>query len=442
MITLTKNRLAIGCGYFVVFITSHGIGALAIPYYQMVLGIDPLLLAAILTIPVLLSAFISPVIGKIIGQATASVNGRKGIVIFSGWICAFSYGAIWSVAEEWHLNEKIFYLLSTAILFYVSATFLCIAIRCFAYEETEDAEELNSVMGFTAVFDKLGSIFYFWLFPFAQSSIFISLSQGVRYVGWSVSIFFIGILSNFVALNASAAQGKPDRQKCDNTYVASFPERYRPMLNRLLWITFIQTGFVGVCISMDFYVLVYHVAGGSIEDGAVWKGVLSTSFAVLGLISIPFIVSRAKIYGKKKILIFILALNCLNAALKWFIYQPDREFLLILDAVTGVWIWTALITIIPSMQADICYWVKNQTGYMLDSYIVAKHNWALNIGTALAILGSGIVLKSINFDSTLGANQSQFTLNAMQFVLSGGSLFFSLLSILILTRLKFSKIES
>lgn len=57
---MLKHKVALGSGFFAIFFVGHGIGALAIPYYQMTLGVDPFLLGLVLTIPVFFSALISP----------------------------------------------------------------------------------------------------------------------------------------------------------------------------------------------------------------------------------------------------------------------------------------------------------------------------------------------------------------------------------------------
>lgn len=400
----------------------------------MILGLDPVLLAMILTIPVLISAFASTKIGEIIGKAAQKKNGRRKIILAAGWIGTFSYGSIWSISSHWGPTITLFYLLVTSSVFFVSSAFLCIAIRCFAYEETDNPDEITSVMGLAMLFEKIGSIFYFWLFPLAQSNLFSSLAQGIRIVGWSVSFCFIGLLSTVVAFGAKAAKEFSHGSTLQGTHDAPLPNSYKKSLNLLLWVTFIQTGLVGLCISMDFYVLVYYVFEGEIKSGAFWKGILSTQYALVGLLSIPVLVHLSHRIGKHKTLTLIFGLNCVNSVLKWPLFAPDNEHLLIIDAITGAWIWTAIGLLIPSILADLCYLVKKETSKMPNSYVVAKHNRALNIGTVVAILGSGIVINITGFDASLGGGQSHNSMEMMRVTLSLGSFVFSLLSMLLLIR--------
>lgn len=435
----TKNTLAIGCGYFVIFVTSHGIAALAIPFYQMTLGVEPIVLAAILTIPVLISAIASSSIGRLVEKAAFVKNGRRYVVFISGWLCAIMYGAMWSIKPSLGYKAMVVYLTLTASAFFLCATFLCISVKCFAYEESDKPTKIISVMGLGTFFEKVGSIFYFWLFPIAQSSIFPNIFQGVLFVGWGVAIFTIGLLSSVVSVFARAASVKitlKDSLKKDAT---CFPKEYNPLIVPILWITFIQTGLVGLCISLDYYVLVYYVSFGDIQSGAFWKAVVSSEYAIIGLISIPIVVYVSKIYGKKNALLLILVLNAANSVLKWFIYTPGNEQFLIIDALTGVWVWTAMGVIIPSMLADTCYLIKDKHGYLFNSYVVAKHNWAQNLGAVVAVLGSGLLLSVSDFDATKPGHQTQSTLIIFRLVLSYGSLLFSLISIYILYNYKFER---
>lgn len=180
---MTKYNIALGGGYFAIFFVSHGIGTLAIPFYQMTLGIVPLLLGFVLTIPVLMSALISPWVASVIDKLARVKHSQRVMLISSGWMCALSYAAMWAVPENWSVDQSIGYLLACSLVFYFFATFMTVIMRCQAMEATSDTLGITSIMGFTSIFEKLGSIMYFWLFPLAQSKLFSSLAVGMKTIG-------------------------------------------------------------------------------------------------------------------------------------------------------------------------------------------------------------------------------------------------------------------
>lgn len=425
---VNRQRLVLGAGFFAIFFVGHGIGALAIPYYQMTLGVDPFYLGMVLTLPVLLSAIISPWAGTVIEKYQTTASRRRGFILVSGWVCAFSFGSIWMAPRSWESDVVILYLLSTSAVFFTSATFLMITIRCLAYEASSDSRGITHVMGYTTVFEKLGSILYFWMFPVAQLSLFPNVHQGVRYVGWIVAIVLIGMLSSVAGIYGKAPLSSAYRPPSDVRQPRQplMPD-YQRQLNLLLVLVALQFGAIGFCVSMDFYVLVYYVGEGDIFAGATWKGVLSTAYAVMGLLTIPLVVKASDRYGKKNTLMVIYLISAIGGCAKWFIYTPGNESWLLVDAFLGAWVWTAMSTIIPSLLADLCYLNRQQTGEFHDGVVVARHNWALNLSMVFAFLLSGMVLRAIGFDAGEGSGQGEHTLYAMRGLLSVGSVVFSLL---------------
>ncbi len=445
---VTNQRIVLGAGFFAIFFTSHGIGALAIPYYQMTLGVDPFYLGIVLTLPVLLSALISPWAGAVIERYQTTGFRRRLFILVSAWFCAFSFGGIWMAPRSWSSDLIVLYLLLSSAVFFVAATFLTITVRCLAYEASSDSREITHVMGYTTVFEKLGSIFYYWMFPIAQWSLFQNVHQGIRYIGWMVAIGLIGCLASIAGLfgRAPLTQTEPQRAQPDKDGIkpATRPllPVYQRQLNLLLILVALQFGVIGLCVSMDFYVLVYFVGAGDIASGATWKGVLSTAYAVVGLLTIPVLVKASDRFGKKRTLAAVYLVSALGGAAKWFIYQPGNEYWLVLDAFLGAWIWTAMSTIVPSLLADLCYLNRQKTGEFHDGVVVARHNWAMNLSLVFAFLLSGLALKAIGFESSQRGDQTEDTLYFMRVLLSAGSVVFSLLPLWIIRHIDVTRTEA
>lgn len=69
----TTGKFALGQGYFTQFFAAQGIYILAVPYYQMTLGIDPFLLGLAMTLPLLLAGSLGPLVNSRWGSAQAGL---------------------------------------------------------------------------------------------------------------------------------------------------------------------------------------------------------------------------------------------------------------------------------------------------------------------------------------------------------------------------------
>ncbi|AWB69164.1 sodium:melibiose symporter (plasmid) [Saccharobesus litoralis] len=434
-----RHKIAIGSGFFALFFVGHGIGALAIPYYQMILGVDPFYLGIILTLPILISALLSPRIGlNIMRLGQAGISNRLGILAF-GWGAALSFGLLWTVPVAWSLNAKLIYLLVVSVVFSLCATYLTIYIRSIAYNLADSAQNATHVMGFTSIFEKLGSIIYFWLFPMAQLSLFADIHMGMQWVGWLTSIGLIGGLATVAAILSDDLLLKPCHAKQTEPQKINTPQ-LSPSLHKrliiLLILLFIQCGLIGFCISFDFYILVYFVDNGDIGQGAFWKGVLSSAYAILGLISIPIVIHCVKRFGKLACLRAIYVISIVGGASKWFIYAPGNQNWLVLDALLGVWIWTAVSAVIPALLADICIEHKAKTQQKIEAFIASRQHFILQVSAVFAFLVSGLTLNSIGFDAANGIEQSTDALWLMRVILAAGSVIFSAIPLYFLVQLK------
>ncbi|MGI2150375.1 hypothetical protein ACRN97_17465 [Shewanella baltica] len=74
----------LGAGFFAAFIAQQGLVALALPYYQMLRGLDPLLLGALLSLPIVCGATLS---GRIMSLLQRQLWAERRIIYLAscGW---------------------------------------------------------------------------------------------------------------------------------------------------------------------------------------------------------------------------------------------------------------------------------------------------------------------------------------------------------------------
>jgi len=433
-----KPKLALGIGFFAMFFANQSVPIVAIPFYQMILGVDPFLLGLALTIPIIVSTMLTPWVGHLSDNFSSKYGRRRPFIFIASWVSCFTFGCIWMVSPQWSETIQLSYFIFCSVIFYIAVIFLSVPLTCLSYEMTNDHHERTEIMGVTSFFIKMGSLLYQWLFPIAQLALFGSIFVGIKYVGWGVALFIIGILGSIPslfchekprlsALNSSNSSNKTSKKRTLGLVGSLHSLKDNKLLFILLILTALQFCGGAFTASMDYYLIVYYQHNGDVAEGSIWKGVLSTSYAAIGLLSIPLIKKLSQNFGKKNTLIIIYCLTAIGGALKWFIFTPDTRWLLIFDAVFCTAIWTAMTMLIPSMLADLCDEDELVHYQRREGLFVSVHTWVVNFSMAAAFLISGIILNLIGFDANNQDSQSEESINAMRFILSLGTIIFSLI---------------
>lgn len=430
---IIKPKLALGIGFFAMYFANQSVPILAIPFYQMTLGVDPFLLAIALTIPMLMSTLFGPWVGHLSDNCQSKFGRRRPFIFIAAWLSALTFGLIWMVSPAWSEAIQLSYFTVFSILFYFAVMFLSVPMTCLSYEMTDDHHERTEIMGFTSYFIKFGSLLYQWLFPLAQLAVFSSIFIGIKYVGWGVGIFIIGLLGCIPALfskekvhHHNASSARTDLLKSLKTLRSNKP------LLILLLLTALQLCGGAFTASMDYYLLVYYLHDSDVAQGAIWKGILSSAYAIFGLLSIPLLSKLSVSYGKVNTLKMVYWLTVCGGILKWFIFTPDTRWLIIIDAMFCTAVWTTMTMLIPSMLADLCDEDELEHNKRREGLFVSVHTWVVNISMALAVLIAGLCLNIIGFDAMKQSGQTSESIMSMRLILSVGTVLFGLLPLLFL----------
>jgi len=427
------QKLALGVGFFAMFFAQQSVSVLAIPFYQMTLGVDPFLLGLALTLPLLLGTLLGPWVGHLSDHYQSSFGRRRPFILVASWACCLLFGLIWMVPTGWGELAQLLYFVIFSLLFYVAATFMSVPMTCLSYEMSPDYHQRTEIMGFTTYFLKLGSLLYQWLFPLAQLAIFSSVFVGIRYVGWGVALFIFGLLGTL-----AACYSKEVIQRSSVAFPAvTLRQSLKTLkankgLRVLLLLTVIQMAGGAFTASMDYYLLVYFIAEGDIAQGAIFKGWLSMAYAAFGFLTVPLITTLSSRLGKVKALQLIYLLTLVGGVGKWFIFTPQGYGWIWLDALLCTAAWTAMTMLIPSMMADLCDEDELTHGQRREGVFVAIHSWVTSLSAALALLLAGLSLNLIGFDAQLAAAQKPDSILAMRLILALGTFLFALCSLLML----------
>jgi len=429
------NKLALGAGFFCLFFLEKASESLAIPFYQMTLGVDPFLFSVALTLPIIFSAFLAPWVGQLSDKCASKFGRRRPFILISAWLSAFLFGILWMVPEQWTTDAQLLYFFLVSLLFYTSSTFFIVPLTSLSYEITHDPNKRIKVMEINSYFIKLASLSSQWLFPLATLSIFTSIFVGIKVVGWFIAIFVIGIIGTLPTLVKETDIETQKRTTNNFSLVQNIKAILNEPLMRLVFvIIFIQVGLAAYAAKMDYYVLVYYMFDGNISEGAIWKAVLSMGYAIIAAIYIPIVSWLSRSFGKIQTLKFIFTITAIGGLCKWFIYIPGVKWLLLLDPILCSAVWTSMTIIIPAVVAEASDKNSEKSEVCRAGGFAALHHWIFAFSVMFALLISGISLNVIGFDANLGSSQSLDSLQLMKIILTLGTIFPSLTAVIVLSR--------
>ncbi|MCA0900813.1 MFS transporter [Microbulbifer agarilyticus] len=432
------QKLALGVGFFCLFFIEKTSDILAVPFYQMTLGVDPFLFGVALTIPIVFSSFLSPWVGHFSDNLQNRFGRRKPLIFISAWCLALLFGLMWMVPAHWAAEQQLVYFFCVSLLFYFAAQFYSVPLTSLSYEMSRDDHQRIKVMEINSYFIKLASLGTQWLYPLASLALFGSVFFGIKVVGWAVAILVIGLLGMLPALLVKEQPRKlgPQRGTRLSVLASSRSILAVPLMRLIVVLVIMQVGLVAYAAKMDYYVLVYYMFGGDIAEGAVWKAVLSMGFAIAAAVYIPLVSMLSRKLGKLSALQVIFLMNALGGVAKWFIYMPGVTWFLLLDPILCSAIWSSMTVIIPALVAQASDDDARATSVQREGGFAGMHHWVVTMSVIFTILLAGATLNWIGFDAKQGGEQAIDTLLSMKTILVLGTTVPSLVAIAAIARFK------
>lgn len=422
---MKSHNWFIGLGFFGVFFANQGVAVLAIPYYHMTLKVDPFYLGLSITLPMLVGALLSPTVGNLFDTSPAFRNKPLLILIF-GWLTAILFGLVWMAPVDWEQKSILIYVLTILTALAISLCFLTLALKCLVFEELDNHNDRSTQFGVNAFFEKLGSIVYFWLFPLAHLFVQGNIHEGVRSIGWIISIFIIGGLCTLLSLHylrlTTPVKNSASRNKTHQTVNRNIiPTTIKIQTHSALAHAFIMFAILGLCVSFDYYLIVYYMHSGEVIEGSFWKGVLSTAYAILGILYIPVLLRLRKHKSSYVVLRYAYILAFIGGPLKWLIFSPGNDMFLVIDAVFGAVAWAAIAMMIPTILGNISEQAEKDFSIKIHGWLNARHNFVLLTSTVVSLAASGLLLNLSGFDAAALHQDNASSLQIIRYIFALGT---------------------
>ncbi|TXH95909.1 MAG: MFS transporter [Rheinheimera sp.] len=431
------QRYLLAAGFLALFFANQSVLVLAVPFYQMTLALDPLLLSLAIAGPMLLGSSISGYVGRASDCCQSRLGRRRPFLLAGVLGLSLSFVLMWQVPADWPPLWQLGYFSLLSLLFFLALPLLAVPLSSLVFEQTPDPQQRTAVFGLASAVQKLGSLGYQWLVPLSQLALFSSFQQGVRWVGALTGTLLIalpGLLLAFRARETNHATNHDSNHKAAPATQAPVAARdslsllcQRPLLRWLMLLCLLQLCGCAFVATLDYYLLVYAMNQADLVAGSWWKALLSSGYALAGLAFVPVLGWSSARFGAVHTLCWVFMLNLLGGAAKWWLYQGDPTYWLLLDAILCSAAWTAMAMLIPPLLA-----ATEPAGSTAFGAVSALHHWVVSVSAALSMLLSGLALNTLGFAAGAGAAQADGVLDAMRLLLSGGTVLCSLFALLVL----------
>jgi GPH family glycoside/pentoside/hexuronide:cation symporter len=152
------------------------------------------------------------------------------------------------------------------------------------------------------------------------------------------------------------------------------------------------------------------VFGGDKVLGAEYVGYSGTISAVATFAVIVFITWLATKIGKRRAFYVSTGVSIVGYGLKWFCYNPEHPWLVMLPAPFMAFGLGGLFTLMGSMIADVVDLDELETKERREGMFGSIYWWVVKLGMAAALAGGGILLEATGFDVALEGAQTDATL--------------------------------
>jgi GPH family glycoside/pentoside/hexuronide:cation symporter len=166
--------------------------------------------------------------------------------------------------------------------------------------------------------------------------------------------------------------------------------------------------------SFQFYVIIYYVFAGDQELGAKYAGYAGTLGAASTFAVIFFITWLSTRIGKRRAFFVSTGISIFGYAIKWFCYNPEHPWLVLLPAPFLAFGLGGLFTLMGSMIADVVDVDELETHQRREGMFGSIYWWVVKLGMAAALAGGGFLLNATGFDVALEGAQSATTLVLMR----------------------------
>lgn len=406
------------------------------PFFNIGLGISPLLLGGVLVVLRTWDAITDPIMGNLSDNARTRW-GRRRPFIFAGAIAtAALYPIFWYMPAGLSSPSQATYLIVVGIIYFAALTLWSMPYYGLQLELTPNYDERTRLTAWMTLFGKVIGLAGGWFLAVVIAAGTLALDGittpagerglmdqllatlqplvaflghaapgekpivvGMRAVCWLIAggiLIFGALPAIFVKERYYAAEASKQPRE---TFWQSVRESFRcPPLWALIGVSFFLVLGVTSMSGLWQYVNIYYVNGGDIAKAAVIAGWKSTVI-MCGIALIPVFTWLGERYDKRTVLILMLLISLTGHLLNLVLMTPKHPYLQIIpgffesSAIAAIWLF------LPSMKADVADWDEQRTARRREGSLNAFYSWFIKASLTCSLGLGGFVLELSGFDA-------------------------------------------
>lgn len=394
-----SQKIAWGAGGIMDNIMSNGIMQLALPIYQIGLGLDSRLVGWALFIPRIFDGVIDPLIGNLSDNTRSRWGRRRPFIVAGAVLGAIAFAGVWMPPLGRSQNVLFAYFLILSIIYYFGYAMFTITQGALGYEMSTDYHERTRIMAWKNFFANASGFLLPWLYKLSLLDIFTGTHIpegvkkeviGVRTVGILVGVFLLatGVIPALLCKERTDAYKQPKI----NIFKAIGTTFRIPAFMILSGI--IATILVGLFLVNNFaiYINIYYVCKGNKDFAALLSGYVGTGYATLGILAIPVITWLSRKWGKRKTMIVAQISVILSSLSSWWLFTPAHPYLQLIPPILSCPGLSCVWLLSGSMMADICDLDELKNGLRQEGIFGAIFALLFKGSLATVLLLSGYML--------------------------------------------------
>ncbi len=431
------------------------------PFFNIGLGINPIVLGIVLMVMCGWNAFGDPVAGNISDNARTRWGRRRPFMFVAAITTAMIYPLLWyfpaSVLDgtSWlaaiagpipfigsTVAEKTtaLYLILVGILYFTSFSFWSMPYYGLQLELTPNYDERTRLTAVMALISKLTALVTGWTFmvivfvgtvaqgdakvfddkPGWVRTAFSGLQPwlhdmagehanekpivtGMRLMCWIIALMIVifGILPA-IFVKERYYKHDPAAKKVPEPFWQSVKEsaRCKPLWSLIGASFFLVMGYSAIG-GLGQYVNIYYVCGGDMLKAGAITGVKGSVLAASGIFMLPFFAWLGEKYDKRTVVMLMLGLSMFGHGLNFMLMTPEHPYLQIVSGFFEASAIGAVWMFLPSMKADVADYDEIDTHRRREGSINAFYSWFIKTSLTASMGIGGVVLAWSHFDSKL-----------------------------------------
>ncbi|MBC2595587.1 MFS transporter [Ruficoccus amylovorans] len=415
-----RQKIAFSLGGQMDFLaTGLTLGTLWMPFFNIGLGMNPVLVGLVLMVLRIWDALTDPLVGNLSDNARTRWGRRRPFMFVGAILTACLYPLLWRVPMEYGSNVAFGLLLAISLAFCTVFTVWSMPYYGLQMELTPNYDERTRLTAWMTFWGKIVGVAGGWVMAFMSCSLFADpetgeadIVHGMKVSSWVIAalILVLGLLPALFV--KERYYEKETSHQPRDPFWQSIRESFRcgPMWCLIAVAFFVVIGNMSVA-SLGQYVNIYVINNGDIADASIIEGWKYTAMFAVGLATIPLWTWMSERLDKRLVMVLLIIGGMAGHLMYYFCLRPDMPYLQILPAVMQSGTIAAIWLFLPSMKADVADYDETRTRRRREGALNAFFSWFIKAALACATGASGLFLELSGFDVSLASQPEEVLRN-------------------------------